>query len=108
MNVLVVGGAGFIGGVTTRLFASHGHDVVVLDNLKSPTSRADRHPGIQLIEADIRDREIVRQTIADHSFDVVLHFAALIYVGESVKQPFEYFQNNVLGSLNLIDAVATS
>ncbi len=100
MKVLVVGGAGYIGSCTAFLLAEQGHDVRIFDNLAG--GYRSLVPGLQLIHGDILDR--VQIDGALKGVEAVLHFAAKINVGESVHQPRDYFENNVTGTLNLLDA----
>ncbi len=102
MKTLVVGGAGYIGSVVTRLLASQGHQVVVLDDCS--TGHADSVPaGIPLVRSDIGNAGSV---LAAGGFDAVLHFAAKSLVGESVAQPSKYWRTNVSGTRALLDAMA--
>src|SRR5262245_54125391 len=101
MKVLVTGGAGYVGSFTARALAARGDDVVVLDDL----SRGHREAvpaGVPLVVADLRDRAATERALASHEFDVVLHFAANAYVGESVRDPRRYWENNVGGTMNLL------
>jgi UDP-glucose 4-epimerase len=103
MKLLVTGGAGYIGSIVAQQLLGAGHEVVVLDNL----SRGHREAvpaGARLVEVDLLDAERVRATVAD-GFDGALHFAAYALVAESVAQPELYYRNNVVGSLNLLDAL---
>lgn len=101
MKTLVVGGAGYIGSVVTRLLVADGHEVVVLDNCS--TGHADSVPaGVQHIQADIGTSS---QVLAGAGFDAVLHFAARSLVGESVANPSMYWHTNVIGSRALVDAI---
>lgn len=102
MRVLVAGGAGFIGSITGRLFSAAGHKVAVFDNL----STGHRHnlQKTPLIIGDLRNPEQVEAVFQDHKFDLVLNFAAKIQVEESIGSPKDYIENNVFGTLNLIDA----
>ncbi len=104
MRVLVTGGAGFIGSVTTRVLLARGHDVEVLDDF-STGHRAALPPGIPLHEGSLLDQGFVDRVLAA-PYDAVLHFAAFSLVGESAAQPLKYYRNNVGGSVNLLDAVA--
>ena len=101
MRVLIVGGAGFIGGVTSQLFKKAGHEVVILDNL----STGHRHnvEGFELVEADAGDQKAVAALFKDYQFDTVLDFAAKIQVGESMEKPREYYANNTIDALNVLD-----
>lgn len=100
MHVLVLGGAGYVGSHTARALAGHGHEVTIYDNLS--TGYAQFATGFELIVADIRDREALLRAMRDR--DAVLHFAAHAYVGESVAEPRKYFDNNVGGSLSVLNA----
>jgi UDP-glucose 4-epimerase len=103
MKLLVTGGAGYIGSVVSRQLLADGHEVVVFDNLERG-HRAAVAPQARFIEADLRDAGAVRAALSD-GFDGVLHFAALALVGESVSHPERYYHNNVVGTLNLLDAM---
>ncbi len=103
MKLLVTGGAGYIGSIVAQQLLDAGHEVVVLDNL----SRGHREAvpaGARLAEVDLLDAERVRDTVAE-GFDGALHFAAFALVAESVANPELYYRNNVVGSLNLLDAL---
>jgi UDP-glucose 4-epimerase len=101
MNILVTGGAGYIGSVTAEVLIDRGHRVVVLDNLV--TGHRDAVPaGAAFVQADIRDDEAVAAAVRDHRVEAVLHFAALSLVGESMEKPFDYFRVNTAGSLALL------
>ena len=101
MKTLVVGGAGYIGSVVTRLLLAEGHEVVVLDNCS--TGHADSVPeGVQHIQTDITEASGV---LRGQGFDAVLHFAAKSLVGESVVNPSLYWHTNVIGSRALLDAI---
>ncbi|MEV4761599.1 UDP-glucose 4-epimerase GalE [Micromonospora chokoriensis] len=102
MKLLVTGGAGFIGSVVTRMLLDAGHQVVVLDDLRTGHREA-LAPDATHVEAPIH--EAARIVTADAGFDGVLHFAALIAAGESMVKPELYWQNNTVGTLALIDAV---
>ncbi len=104
MKLLVTGGAGYIGSVVSRQLLRSGHQVVVLDNLERGYRQAVA-PEARLVEADLRDAEAVTTALAE-GFDGVLHFAAFALVGESVSHPERYYHNNVVGTLNLLDAMA--
>ncbi len=99
--ILVTGGAGFIGSHTVMQLKSAGFDIVVLDNLSTGVKEAIPE-GVDLIIGDIADKDLVAKTIKDYNVDSVLHFAAYISVEESVQKPFEYYENNYIGSYNLI------
>lgn len=100
---LVCGGAGYIGSHMVRALSDAGHNVVVYDNLSSGNVAAVA--GAPLVAADLLDRDALRRVFADHRFDAVFHFAALISVPESVARPDIYYRNNVTGTLNVLDAM---
>lgn len=104
MKVLVAGGAGYIGSVTSRLFAEAGYDVVVFDNLVHG-HRSAVLPPVRLIPGDLADASLIDRVIKEERPDCVMHFAALIAVRESVEKPDLYFYNNVGCGLNLLNAV---
>ncbi len=99
-NVLVTGGAGYIGSVTSLMLAEKGHRVTVLDNLSSGFREAIG-PGIRLAIGDISDAGLVSDICAD-GIDIVMHFAARIEVAESVKDPARYYENNVVNTVRLL------
>ncbi len=103
LNVLVVGGAGYIGSHAVRLLARSGHNVWVYDNLSFGHRQAV--PAGRLIEGDLVDRPRLVAALREHEIDAVMHFAAFAFVGESVVDPAKYYQNNVVGSLNLLEAM---
>lgn len=103
MNVLVTGGAGYIGSHTAKFVAQSGWNPIVLDNL-----RRGHREAVQwgpLIEADIADRAALDKVFEQYSIQAVLHFAAFAYVGESMQAPEMYFRNNTAGTLNLLEAM---
>ncbi|GAA4854083.1 UDP-glucose 4-epimerase GalE [Luteimonas vadosa] len=100
LSVLVVGGAGYIGSHMCHALADAGMRVTVLDNLSR--GHADAVAGFTLLEADIRSEADVRRCLSIERFDLVMHFAALAYVGESVSDPRPYYENNVAGTLCLL------
>ncbi len=103
MNVLVVGGAGYIGSHVVRLLTKAGHETWVYDNL----SRGHRQavPTGRLIEASLTDRVRLEDTLRELRIDAVMHFAAFALVGESVEDPALYYNNNVVATLALLDAM---
>ncbi|AVT30162.1 UDP-glucose 4-epimerase GalE [Plantactinospora sp. BC1] len=101
MKLLVTGGAGYVGSVVTRLLLDAGHDVVVLDDLRTGHAEA-LAPEATFVRADIAD--VATVLTPDAGFDGVLHFAALIAAGESMVKPELYWKVNTVGSLALLDA----
>lgn len=112
MRVLVTGGAGYIGSHTCVELLNAGHDVVVVDNLSNSRRESLRRVAQitgrepQLDVADIRNRAALQRIFAAQPVDAVIHFAGLKAVGESVQQPLRYYQNNVEGTLTLLDVMA--
>ena len=104
MNVLVTGGAGYIGSVIVEFLLQRGHSVAVLDSLYKGHAGAVAPPAT-LIRADLSDREAVSRALADARADAVIHMAADSLVGESMSNPAKYFRNNVVNSQNLVDAM---
>jgi UDP-glucose-4-epimerase GalE len=102
--ILVVGGAGYIGSHTAHALRRKGHEVIIYDNLS--TGHASLADGFELVIGDISDSAKLAPLLT--RVDAVMHFAAYAYVGESVENPRKYFQNNVLGSIALLNAVMDS
>ncbi len=111
MRILVTGGAGYIGSHTVVELQENGYDVVVLDNLSNSSRKSlDRVEAITgkkvpFYEADILDREALENIFAKEKIDGVIHFAGLKAVGESVRKPWEYYNNNITGTLTLVDVM---
>ena len=111
MSILVTGGVGFIGSHTVVELQNAGYDVVVLDNLCNANPKVlDRIEAITgkkvpFYKADIRDREALNEIFEKESIDSVIHFAGLKAVGESVQKPREYYDNNIAGTLVLLDVM---
>jgi UDP-glucose 4-epimerase len=104
LKILVTGGAGYIGGTVALRLLSAGHNVLIYDNFCH--GHRDLVPaGTQLIEGDIADRERLTQILRDEQVDGVMHFAALIEAGESMKHPEIYFRNNTASTLSLLEAM---
>ena len=109
MKILVTGGAGYVGGTVAALLASKGHNPIVFDNL-CHSRREEVPPGVEFVQGDLADRSqignlFVSATDSGSPFDAVLHFAALIEAGESMKTPEVYFRNNTASTLSLLEAV---
>jgi UDP-glucose 4-epimerase len=103
MNVLVVGGAGYIGSHMVRALAEAGHYPVTLDNLSTGFAAAVTRG--KFIQGDLRDRARTARILAEERVDAVMHFAASALVGESVAQPAKYYENNVVAAWNLLEAM---
>lgn len=103
MNVLVTGGAGYIGSHVARALTDAGFVPIVLDNLSRNTKRNLEHRA--LIECDTRDTEKLTRILKDFQIKAVIHMAAFIEVGESVQEPTKFYQNNVGGTLSILEAM---
>ena len=112
VRILVTGGAGFIGSHTVLRLLEEGHDVVVVDNLANSDAQSldrvaeltGRRPDLRVV--DLLDADALDDVVGSTSPEAVLHFAGLKAVGESVAEPTRYYRNNVVGTLNLIDAMS--
>jgi UDP-glucose 4-epimerase len=104
VKILVTGGAGYIGGTVTRLLLERGHSVVVYDNL-CHAQRAMVPAGATFVEGDVADSKRLDELFSGGSFAGVMHFAALIEAGESMRQPEVYFRNNTAATLSLLEAI---
>lgn len=107
MNVLVVGGAGYIGSHCVRQLIAAGHTPVVLDNLVYG-HRAALAPGVKLHEGNLGDEAFVGRILREERIELVMHFAAYCYVGESVTDPLKYYFNNVVATLHLLKAMTAA
>jgi UDP-glucose 4-epimerase len=111
MATLVTGGAGYIGSHTVLELLNQGDDVIVVDNLSNSSSESLKRVAeltgkeATFYQGDILDKAFLDSVFAKHSIEQVIHFAGLKAVGESVQKPIEYYQNNVQGTLNLLDAM---
>jgi len=102
MRILVTGGAGYIGSVTAAALLERGHDVVVLDDLRTGHRKAVPDDAA-LVHADVADVSTVAATLSRHGSEAIVHFAASSLVGESMERPMAYFGNNTGGTLSLLD-----
>ena len=111
MAILVTGGAGYIGSHTVVELQNAGYEVVVLDNLSNASEksleRVEKITGkpVKFYKADILDREALNEVFDKESIDSCIHFAGLKAVGESVAKPWEYYENNIAGTLTLVDVM---
>lgn len=109
MKVLVTGGAGYIGSHTSIELINAGHDIVIMDNLYNSKREAVRRieeitgRSVTFYKLDMLDYAGMEQLFKAHPFDAVIHFAALKAVGESVQIPLQYFKNNIVGTINLLE-----
>jgi UDP-glucose 4-epimerase len=103
MAILVTGGTGYIGSHTVAELLAHGEEVIVVDNLRTGHERAVL--GCTLYRGDIRDRQFLDEVFRAHEIEAVIHFAAKSLVGESVRDPLAYYDNNVIGTHTLVSAM---
>ena len=111
LNVLLTGGAGYIGSHTAVELLSAGHKVIVVDNLSNSSiksiKRVERltNKSIEFYEIDLLDAVNFERVFAEHTIDAVVHFAGLKAVGESVSKPLEYYRTNIATTINLCEAM---
>jgi UDP-glucose 4-epimerase len=103
MKIFVTGGAGYIGSHVIISLGEAGHDVLVYDNLCNSTEKAVLYG--KLVKGDLADTKLLNKTLADFKPEAVVHFAAFIQVEESVREPLKYYRNNVINSINLLEAM---
>ncbi len=103
LNILVIGGCGYIGTHMVKALLEAGHRPIILDNLSK--GHRELLPGGDFIQGDIQDSGLLDQVFNTHAIDAVMHFAALIEVGESVQRPLAYYRNNVSATANLLEAM---
>jgi UDP-glucose 4-epimerase len=107
VKILVTGGAGYVGGTVSQLLMDRGHAVVIYDNL-CHAQRSMVPAGAAFVEGDVADTKRLKELFADGSFAGVMHFAALIEAGESMRHPEVYFRNNTASTLGLLEAMVAS
>ena len=114
MNILLTGGTGYIGSHTAVVLTQLGHKVVLFDNLSNSSEwvvrRLEQITEVKtpFIKGDVRDSELLLNTLKNYGIDAVIHFAGLKSVGESVNQPIEYYANNVQGTIVLLQAMQSA
>jgi UDP-glucose 4-epimerase len=106
MNVLVAGGAGYIGSHTVKRLREAGHNPVIYDNLSRGHREVIEILDVPATIADLNDREALLGALREYSIDTVMHFAAYAFVGESVEKPLLYYQNNVATTINVLECMA--
>ncbi len=112
MRILVTGGAGYIGSHTVAELQNAGYDVAVLDNLSNSSEKSLERvkmitgKDVTFYKADILDKEALEEIFSREQFDACIHFAGLKSVGESVAKPWEYYQNNITGTLTLVEVMS--
>ncbi|MBF0578857.1 UDP-glucose 4-epimerase GalE [Erysipelotrichaceae bacterium RD49] len=111
MKILVTGGAGYIGSHTAVELLNAGHEVIVVDNLynsdEKALERVEEITGkkVKFYKVDLLDKDALNRVFDNEAVDAVIHFAGLKAVGESVRKPIEYYENNITGTLNLVDVM---
>jgi UDP-glucose 4-epimerase len=103
MNIFVTGGAGYIGSHIVKLLGENGHNILVYDNLSTGHEWAVLSGN--LVKGDLADKDLIDKTLKSFKADAVIHFAASIQVEESMREPLMYYRNNVLNTINLLDAM---
>jgi UDP-glucose 4-epimerase len=103
MNLLVTGGAGYIGSHTVRKLKTAGHEIVIFDNLSS--GHRDAIKDFELFEGDLKNKADLKKVFSENQFDAVIHFAGSIEAGESMTDPKRFFENNFVCGLNLLEAM---
>ncbi len=106
MNVLVAGGAGYIGSHTVKRLLAAGHHPVIYDNVERGHREVASILKVPAILADLADSRALARALEDHKIDVVMHFAAYAYVGESVEKPLDYYRNNVSLTISVLETLA--
>ena len=105
MNVLVAGGAGYIGSHTVKRLKEAGHSPVIYDNLSRGHRSVVDVVKVPMVAADLNDRDTLLRTLREFQIDTVMHFAAYAYVGESVEKPLMYYHNNVATTVNVLETM---
>jgi UDP-glucose 4-epimerase len=106
MKLLITGGAGYIGSITNKILMDRGYETVVFDNLS--TGHKDAVYKSKLFIGDLKNPNDLKAVFENDKFDAVIHFAALALAGESMEKPYAYYENNILGGLNLLEAMRKS
>ena len=107
-NILVIGGAGYIGSHTVKLLIDMGYNVIIYDNLSKGHEEVSDILNVKLIVGDLGDRQKLKEVFETEKIDIVMHFAAFIEVGESVIDPGKYYENNVAKVINLLNQMVES
>ena len=105
MNVLVAGGAGYIGSHTVKRLKEAGHSPVIYDNLSRGHRSVVDIVNVAMIAADLNDHDVLVRALREHQIETVMHFSSYAYVGESVEKPLMYYQNNVATTINVLKAM---
>src|SRR5690349_10643419 len=102
MKILVTGAAGYIGNFMTKRLLDEGYDVVAVDSLERGHKEVDGR--VVFLQGDLRNIDFIKAIFNEHRIDGIIHFAAYIAMGESMQNPYIYFENNIQASLNLMEA----
>src|SRR5438876_7442357 len=105
MNVLVAGGAGYIGSHTVKRLKEAGHTPVIYDNVSRGHKTVAEILKVPAVWADLNDPHTLNTTLRDYRIDTVMHFAAYAYVGESVQKPLDYYHNNVATTISVLQCM---
>jgi UDP-glucose 4-epimerase len=108
MTILVTGGAGYIGSHTVKLLKSKGYDLLIFDNLVYGHQDIIDKLEVNFIHGDLSDRPLLDKIFQKYNIEAVIHFAAYAYVGESMENPAKYYRNNVVSTLNLLEAMESA
>ncbi len=103
MKVLVTGGAGYIGSIVASELVKRNHQVVIYDSMENGYRQSIK--GFELVIGNTRDHRLLTKTLKDNKIEAVMHFAAFIQMGESMENPYKYIDNNVVGSVGLLEAM---
>ena len=106
MKILITGGAGYIGSITNWFLRSKGHQTVIFDNMTNGHKEAIG--DTPLIIGDLKNKDDILRVFQNDAFDAVIHFAALALAGESMEKPYDYYLNNIVGGMHLLEAMRTS
>ena len=108
-NILITGGAGYIGSIAAKLLKERGFNLVILDNLAyGHRDVVENVLNLPFIEGDVGDKKLLRRIFKDYDVDAVMHFSAYAYVGESIENPLKYYVNNVVSTLNLLNEMVSN
>lgn len=108
MSILITGGAGYIGSHVAKAMSERNKEVIIYDNLSTGHRKAVELLGLTLVEGDIKNKALLMETFERYKVEGVIHFAASSLVGESVENPYKYYDNNLYGTMELLDAMRAS
>lgn len=105
MSILITGGAGYIGSHVAKAMSEKGEDIVIYDNLSTGHAEVSQKLNLPLVEGDIRDKKLLLETFRKYNVEGIIHFAASSLVAESCENPYKYYDNNLYGTMILLDAM---